>query len=459
MQTLRLANEDRTVTIPLMGGLIGIRSGFDFATPGQGGVFTYEPYGAQFDFENFQPQTETFSIAITGNGAAVLAEMDRLQDFLESIRLYSDNDIAEQSCWLEWRARGEDEKRSLLYSGTFQVVSKDNVTPGMPTCEVLGTLSLTRHPLWETYESVANTASSKSTLGGIYFIYDTPGNTLARLQRTLFYRAGAATLYRFWLGIRRINQGMSGFESVWECEDSSDIDPDAIGDTAINAPDATASNNSKLTTTFAGDPTLRIRFNLRLDDVYAADYTHAQGRYLVLMRCKVVGAGGVAGIQMRSGYAGNIIHEEVYVDNTSWRLIPLGNISIPPWKGAHYVSDPYYEAYTLTIYAEELNTCDLDMDCFVMIPNEHMVSAEGLAAPSYIGYIRVDEDDTEVGYGYSNAIPGVNDSLDVAMTDWYLPPGDSMMVIAAEDATAHTLGTAAYVAWRYLSRWTLYRGT
>ena len=151
-----------------------------------------------------------------------------------------------------------------------------------------------------------------------------------------------AIINYLWLGFRPENAGLTNFESLWECEDGTIVD---VVDTALQADvapingvnDASpvgALGNDSLRCTFAVDPTLIERFHVTVNDVCTAaghaDFDHQQGEYLILLRCRIIGAGGVAGVQMRSGYTGQIIHEEVYVDNTDWHLIPLGNISIPP---------------------------------------------------------------------------------------------------------------------------------
>lgn len=453
MQILRLANEDQSILIDLSGGPI-IRlgePGFDLETPGMGGAFTYEPYGAQFDFENFQPHTETFSLTLRGLAGAVVNQLDRLQDFLEAVRLFNAGDIAAKSCWLEFSADGEELKRSLLYAASFQVTSRDNITPGEP-CLMVGTLALTRHPLWETPTTSYITASSKSTLGGQYNYTDIPGNTLARIWQGTATPSGMAILYRYWVGIRRFNQGVSGFEPLWECEDGTNVAADTSDVNLVGV----ASADWTVRTTFAVGGLVE-RFNISVDDVWTAaantDYNHVQGRYLVLMRCRVIGVGAVAGIQMHSGYTGNIIHEEIYIDNTNWRLIPLGNISIPPWEGHYFRGDGFVRNFTLNIYAEEITApCDLDCDCLVLIPNEHMLYGEG----SELNVFTM-EDDRSAGYA-PDAFGLASDAIYYSLTDWYLPPGDGMIIVAAEDTAAHALGENMTSRLDYYPRWTLYRG-
>lgn len=473
MEILQLANEDRSTTIDLIGGMLHLEGGFDASTPGWGGEYTYEPFGAQFDFSNFQPQTATFALTATGTSAAVLAEMDRLQDFLEQVRLFHSGNLQAQSGWLEWSAHGEEPKRSLLYAGAFQVTSRDNITPGLRECTVLGTLSLSRHPLWESlptefYAPNRFVASyhtqllpgALSALGGKYDYTNVEGNTLGRMPTVQFDSLTAIPgnpITELWCGIRRENRGVTNFESVWDCEDGTNV----AGDTG-NVLDGTAYGGSKKTTTFAVGGFVE-RFNIDVQQVCTAaghaDYDHQQGRYLVLARCKVVGASGVAGIQMRYGYGGNMAAEEVYVDNLAWKLVPLGNISIPPWEGYDY-NEFYMYSYQIDIWAEELVTCDLDMDCLVMIPNEHMVYLDGADIYNDVldgtANIRTHEDDREDGA--NTAVTVINDALELVPTDWYIPPGNGTVIVAAQLAGIHNLTDTVTPYITYIPRWTNYRG-
>jgi len=470
MPILQLANESRETIIDLLGGAFALGSGFNAGTPDIGGLFTYEPYGAQFDPSNFEPKTEIFNITIQGRSASVIAEAQRLQNFLESIRLYSDNDIAIESSWLEWSACDEDPKRSLLYSGRFDVTSHDNVTPNLYERAIEGVLTLTRHPLWENLATYEIDTVSKSNLGGQFNYTGVTGNTLARIAETTLTTLAAGTHWRFWVGIRRFNRGVTGFVPVWECEDSApgtwDADTGLKADVApvggVNDASPIGLGNDSLTTTFAARQDLIERFHINIVDVAGADYDHFQGRYLVLLRCRVVGAGGVAGVQMGYGYeveSANLA-EEVYIDNTSWQLIPLGNISIPPWRGP-LAANRYYLGCGIFIFAEQLVACSLDFDCLVLIPNEHLLQVEGFDVdPAGLGTsdrINVRENDTEWCRGETPI--SVTDTPSFVMTDWYCPPGSGMVIVAAEDETVHTLGINIRVVMDTYSRWTLYRGS
>ncbi len=463
---LRLATESRSTIVELMNSYIKTTAAYGTKTPEQAGSYIYEPFGAQFTFSNLRPLTDTFELAISGPGKDVLDTIDGIQNFLEKIRLFNASDLAAESCWLEWSATGESEKRTLLYSGALSVQSEGDITPMLEKCSVVGTLSLSRHPLWEnTTTKSVSVGVSVSALGGALFPTNITGNVPARLSefRLLSTDPGIG-LDRAWVGIRRENQGVANFEPLWECEDGT---PNAGNGAAVVA-DVTASpgglGNNKVAVTYAGVETLLERLTITVAQICAAaghvDYDQQQGRYLVLCRCKV-SAAGTSGIQMRSGYTGNVYADEVYVDNTVWRLIPLGHISIPPWEGAQYGGDAFMYNYRLDIYSEQLTTGhDLELDCLILIPNGHMITLDGCNIQNNTGdYVITHEDDTEVAYEYDAVNLRVSDAIEYGSTDWYLPPGDSVMVFAAEDDTTPDIADTVTAVIPYYPRWMLYRSS
>jgi hypothetical protein len=297
-----------------------------------------------------------------------------------------------------------------------------------------------------------------------------PGNEPARLAAvTVSGRVGGGgPLYRLWAGFRDVHQGSTDFNPVWECENGT------LGADAAIAGDPTASPDpaagAKVRVTFATVSTLANRLGITVAQgaVHGShNYHHNAGRYLVLCRCKVT-AGAVAGLQLRAGYANNTSSapcEEVYVTNSDWRLIPLGEVTIPPLGYRSAVADVDYVGQAqLQFYAELVTGTPgvdrLELDALCLVPSEHLAVCEGaevqnVALDPRPASWHVLEDDTTLAVAMRNGVPALN--IEHAETDLYLPLGRGPIVVAVERATQHLLTEVIDFSISYHPRWLSYR--
>lgn len=431
--------------------------------------YDHTPFGHQPAFQYYESVIESFSVIATDTVTNLLYQLKRLEDVLDQIRQYHDRKPAAAQWWFEWHVDGEEEKRALLYTGQMEYPALVGISPMIECTTIIVKFAFVRHPLWEndTYIAVSQEidmpdagahVSDKMILNSI------EGTAPARVERaevqvtnTPFLVTPATAEY--WMGIRPLHDGVANFDQVWEVEDGT-----AATDTAFSANPAD-SGTGRLQTTFATNTGLVRRFYIQLGDIAKVigserDYI---GRYLVLARMQLTAAGTV-GVQMRSGYSDQIVHEEIYISNTDFFLRELGEIEIPP------ASDPamsywnWLRAFTISIYAERLSgTPSLDVDFLFLVPTEHFLHVENSVIKFDNAIKRYDDiytiaNDTLFAVGYTAGTPDmVNDALTITPLDWYIPQEGGALVMIGQGSTVHDLGESYTVELNHYPRWLSYR--
>lgn len=457
-RVLNLANYNRTTVIDLINGTFKIdKYSWVTSTTDARIRYDYTPFGAQPTFEYYQPVAEVFTLTSCIGGAAALKALHQIQDVMEGVRRYHDGVPTVESWWLEWNTEDEEPKRALIYTMTLDFPVTREVTSNFMEC--YGTdvrVALTRHPLWENKVEVGiDKDTSVSADGGIMAVTPVYGTAPGRIHDFRLYVTASeptTALVEHWIGIRPTHNGTAAFTPVWECELGTN------GTDAADAGDVTASAANKVTIT-PGTTTLVKRLGILLSQIEATsterpDY---EGRYLILLRCKV--SAGTWGIQMRSGYTDNIVHEEIYVDNTSWYLHELGEVSIPPWASHLLKKADFFASYQISIFGERVSGAGtLDIDCLILIPTEHFTYLYGTSMTHNhnILYAHTLENDTNVAYVLSNATT-VDDSVAQIPKLWYIPQEGGILIYAGQGLAAHVLGNIVTIEMYNYPRWLAHR--
>lgn len=419
--------------------------------------------GMQATFMEYAPVTEVLGLIGADTVPNLTAALVDLEEVLEEVRLFHAGEMSAEPWFFEFNADGEAVKRALLFAGMVQYPPGVGVNPLMEYDRIKAQVALVRHPFWETiaFESFSDLSAGTSTLGGQLEFSDIYGTVPARIRGLSTYRQNyvSGTLTEWWIGVRSAHKGTANFEPVWECEDGTN---NAGSDTTDQA-DGGASGGNTVRVTFATQPGLYKRMAITVDDACSghSDYEHQVGRYLVLCRCKV--DSGTAGIQMRSGYPEQNEHQEVYVNNTSYKFHPLGEITIPAWATYRLASNDPCQYFAITLYAERISSGGSDylyMDCLVLVPMEHLLYMDDTQVDNggQVLYILSTPDDGYSCYAVENIVSGaVDDSPALSFNDWHLPIDGGVVVAVAQGAASHVLSEKVRLSFQYYPRWKSYR--
>lgn len=470
---LRLADHQQTTTVDLLDGTFKLVSrSWTSSTPQPTVSYEPVPYGAIPSFDSFPYQVEIMElIARTASSSTVRAGARDIYDALEGARLYNQHPRwmipsggalpSPNAWWLEWNVDGEPTRRTLIYDGSYTMLTRCGISPMLETSTAHMQLSLTRHPFWESTSTTAKVGTSVSGFGGTTTQIGVYGDVPARLRYFQIEGNSATRIYRAWWGIREEMRGYSNFEPIWELEDGQ-----ATGGAG------TSSDGSESGTGYIRVSTLTTSLTryayMTVNDVCVANshtnYEHQFGEYLVLCRCRV--DAGTVGLQMRQGYRYSEVttpSEEVFIDNTSWRLIELGHVQIPPMTTEN-LDLSYARYYMIEIYAEQVSgtTTALDLDALCFIPTHHMwymnaVDIRDVAGTKYNAVGGTSPNDRQLAWGERGAYPTMG--AEFSFSDWYVPVGDSIGVFAGEGQTAHVLTNTVDTYLQYYPRWAMYAET
>lgn len=469
---IQLANEDRSTILDLYDDVLRVQAAkWGTRSAPAAGDYAHSPYGPQARFHHYPPVVELLSVAADDTDTNIRAAVDSLMDLLGKTRRYHEDPMRQltvaakgpESWWLEWAVDGETLKRALLYEGSLSVLTGPGLSPVLESEKLDARLALTRHPLYEPTSTSQITESGLVCWVGTDTFSSIPGNEPARMATTFLTAAatGGSIIYKMWAGIREEGLGMSNFEPLWELED---------GNVAGGASVQTVAGASGGDTVQKASPasTLTRYAYMSVSDVCTAnshtDHEHQIGRYMVLLRCKV--NAGTVGIQMRSGYSSVVDmspSEEIFVDDTSFQIVELGEIQIPPMTIDGMIGDAtsYAAEFMIELYAEQVSgTSTLDLDALALVPTSHFAFIDKAQAINYLSdfggvVLYTQPDDEAGGYGWRGGSSqlGVN----VTLHDWYLPVGNSKMVFVGTGETSSDMADTINTQIDYYPRYLLYR--
>ena len=488
MYKLMLTNDDGSEVIDLLHGPLRVYNwGWSpkFTSLRQRAVNL--PFGYQTTSVGYGAVTETFSLSVEGCADDIRDRVAQLERFLEGAAAHMDDPLVENAHWLEWSSGGEEAKRSLVTGGAVSALSGVGHWPMLSDERLNLTLALTRHPLWENATKTNISQDSTWTIGGQWPINNIPGRVPARLWQTIFsddtglYSGVDDFIQTIWAGFRPEYRGLTNFRARWECEstavggDSGAVIGYLDAGQSLDAADATATNGQKCRTTFT-DTVLQDRLFI---DVYTVNgsavlnSSHFAGRYLVLARCKIDDDTKAAHLQMRYGYKGSSILtscDPVTVTNEKWLFRELGTIQIPPIglvpEGTYSDYDAQCAAFAIVLYSQNTSATWMDIDCLVLVPADYFVKLEYANVEDVAGdtnhrtIAAVLPDDRAVAYEDDANTGGtyrVLSSVSMSPNQWYLPIGDSVLVLAAQEDDVQVLEDYLDLTIAYYPRWQSYR--
>lgn len=469
----QITNESETDSYDLLSSYVSLaRSGWFTPTPTVSAKYTHSMFGVVADIQHYNQVIESVQLQGQGSQAHLASALGALDRFQETARAWHSDPLQKESVWLKVQSEGETEpRRSLIYGLTVRQQDKSAVgsTSLLDKEFVSARLGITRHPLWESASPFTISASGLSTLGGTWSIPSTLfhyGTAPGRVSDLSIRHVESLGLARVWMGIRPGVALVPTFDPLWELEDGTPGTDAAVADDANASPYASSSSNM-IQASFATTTTNAKRASINVYDVIASGPEDMVGHYIVLCRTKVA-SGMTVAMQVRSGYAGAddssfIQAEQVYVDNTSWQLIELGEVQVPPagWRAASY--NEYTVGYTqLQIWAELIEgSGNLDLDCLVFIPSTYYTKIDNAAVwtdpsgPSYYdAHVYTHENDLIEAQGNVNSYPSyAQANLDLQSRDWYYPTQGGVLVVAGEEDTVHTLNDDVTLGMTIYRRW------
>jgi hypothetical protein len=428
------------------------------------GNYSYGTFGAQQNFDHFGVVTET--IPLFGNAAstAITERLNDIEHMLERARKHHDDPVMFMPVWLEWQTGGElGTKRALVYEGSLQFGTSIGNDAFIGNNQLIATLVLTRHPFWESSSISAAYPDPPYSLeadGDFFVISNINGLAPARIDETGINSTNnrANPITNVWLGIRPEHNGTDDFDPSWELR---------YGTMGTDAEVTTGTNY--VTVDFSGTETpLTERVGITVEQALnegnpstGINFSHMAGRYLVLCRC-YVGASTTVGLQMRHGYSGSAAQpgNEIFIENTSYELVELGEVQIPTSRlGYGGGLNPFIRQMEIQLWAERVDgSGSLFLDELILIPSRHFVYVEGIEASSVAGAsVATRPNDTVLSYGRTT------DDVDLmpvpAPTNWYLPPNNSILVVAAQRASSHVRTDILAISLQFYPRWYSYYGS
>jgi len=466
---LRLSNISRTSNVDLLTGTLQLQDRtWQPRTAAVKSEYTHSAYGAQPDFEYYDVVTDQLDLVGSDTSSNLRTGVQDIEEMLEEARRWHANPSTEESRWIEWYVDGEGAKRSLLYQGALQFPANVGMSAMLQDGKVLARLAHTRHPFWESVTSGTAFDTDISCMGGILSISNVEGTVPARinLSRFLVNSGISGTITELWAGIREENQGTASFVATWEAEAIADGGAGILFNSTTSVADADCSNGYKARITFSTTTMLK-RIVMRLGDVVGSNYDHFVGRYTVLARVKT-SADITVLLRLRAGYYNTTTSPDLapageYVqisDADTWKLYALGTVDIP---GARFHSGygSTLTQYAIQIDAQKVTGADttIAIDNIILIPNTHFFHTDN----TYVAYvanrelrlITVENDEVLTLTHGASAEPFIDTGADV--TDWYLPTGNSILVLAAQTATAHDEDDTGQVYLGYYPRWLSFR--
>ena len=364
------------------------------------------------------------------------------------------------------------ERRALVKSIEFQPAqSYIDIGMGSPA-HVKGTLIIERHPYWERTAAVNMNDASPSAAASVSYDYtnvaDIVGDVGARVERLRL--GGSPDVDRFWVGIRSANKHgtVANFGLVWECEDGAN-DTDAT-DTV----DATASGGNMVRVSESGvdwdDGDFHRCLHVTLAQGVGANYEEQFGNFLWLLRAKT-GSSTTWEVELRFGYfpADGVPRERVEVDNSSWDFYEMGLCTIPLRNLHSHPYDTWPSSvdgnFRFEIYARRTSgSGDLDLDCVCPIPVDEgflHISGASMASVGDVAEVCTSPEDETKVFSCQGTASWIASPAHGAM-NFYLPPGDGLMIIACARASSSVLTDAVSVNasnyGRFYPRWLSLRG-
>jgi hypothetical protein len=411
----------------------------------------------------YQDVVEALTCGINASSPDNLAYyVDSVDEMLGKANDYVKHSHLKSPIWLNVQMTNESTAaRSLVKGGLFTPGIDFYSPPASPGSHAARyDLAITRHYAWEARDEATQsyTASAGNVFGGKFTLTAAvPGNLPGRVSR-LTATGSAGTVDEMWVGFRSSKYGdFSNFEPLWELEDGS------VYNNTGTAADATAHGGIRVQHVYVSTGTLNI-CNVQLDEV-TANYSDHTGEFLVLVRAKINDTREYT-VELYYGTAGSLSRgPRVKVDQTFWKLYPLGYATIPPGRRLQY-NDTYFQDYTLGLYstADSSGSGDLHVDCFILVPStEGICHVSGLdVATGRVALVECSPEDAFTGLAETTLVPAGTGTyyVPVDAPRFFVPTGTSGLVLAGQyTVSGSALTDAVDLSIRYYPRYLSLRGS
>jgi hypothetical protein len=434
------------------------------------GLVAHEGWSQQVAM-NGEPVDDVITLHIAAASDDHLATLiQKLDTFIRRGNRYQTNSLDKYGMWLRAQISGETNARQ-----SYVIEARRNSVNVLDTFMekhtlANDTLGLKRIGAWEdltptTYE----VSSGLATLGGMAQFADAVGGDLdGRIYEAVFYGDdnGPAADYmdKVWFGLRSERYGNpANFVPVWEAESGTKLN----GAANSTAKDASASPSGAGTNKSVNLPitsTLTLFWSRGITSISPSNYKDLRGRFLVLGRFCVSGAGTEARVRLGTGTGSTPTlrtYSRALVTDTDWRLIELGQVDIPCNVRTIY-EETVLLGQRFYLEAEKIaGSGSLYFDCLVLIPvDEGFICQSGgtvSAFNNYKTYVHQGPDGHSTAVSYSAGSGGHTSNIDLTFSGG-MPTGKVYGVIAADYLAGQPRDELLGVKLSVLKRYTTFRG-
>lgn len=404
---------------------------------------------------------ERYMCFITGSRAVVMEDKRRLEQIGRLARLWHTETEREQCYWLEETARDEGgARRALVYDVYLDIKNEGNSSRVLNQAQVYGELVIVRGAAWESPDYEVITAAGQLTHGGTLDV-SVKGTLPGRIARLLIDNPTQTTSV-IWMGIREEGLGTANFVPFVECEDGT------MGTDTAAAVVAAASDGNVASCTFATVETMTTRLTVKLSDFTGSNYEHMFGEYVVLLGYMMQDADSVVRVKISGGAVVSSTPILAATTSTFVATTEIGRVRIPLQSVRGNTSEVSFADIFFNVDAEILDYSGspgvLQLDYICLIPAWHMVKMPLLTFGSdrrIMFYTHENGEQIAIRTDTTGAIISTTlPFLEIAPVDFYLPPGESVMVFLANRGVVGGIDEAATMDFtiHYYPRYESYRG-
>lgn len=424
---LRLYFGDLTTYVDLINGPIRVKWGH---------------WRPQFSSTNQQQVTEIIPCIADGDPSTqeIESEIENIEKIFRQARQYQTDEDFEGPPVVRWSPNPDSPnfQYSLILDGEIQSGADRRFSPFIQSGETATEFRIIvyRHPLWERNSQATPLLSETgiSSLGGTASISSSSGSQPGRISVFKVQVDSGGPIDKIWAGIRPEFHGLTDFNPVFLQTNGA-----AYTDTT---------KTSTMTTDFATVTEMDRRWGNTINNYQpgVTNFEHYFGSYQILLLARCLTSPMTVAFQMRYGYSNtplaNLIKlPTVEFSDTSWRIVSLGNIKIPPYPkpDTTLVSQrkdaQYFQFYCYIQRLVGSGTYSVECGRFILMPTHHSIYLSGLNIQT--------TDPVEALVRYDDKFVVYTDQstggrllpTDVAPRNWYMPPGDSTLVMVAERST------------------------
>lgn len=422
----------------------------------------------------------TCTLGKSAEAATIRTAVNDLRQFLNAAMEYVADPIADDSLYFRWQTNGEEAKRSLVYSYTLEPLDNNVEDIHLDSDAARYLLSLTLTASFEERLAQEATITNINTCGGVWRLSATiqGGEVTGRIPvLKVSPRNTSNDLEKMWIGIRPLRNGVGAagtnfyFNPVLEFSTQYSLGVTGVTNETSESNTVSAQH---MEDDFSGGEDLAFKFSYNLGSSAGAYI----GRYLVLLRCKIISGTGVCLARVSTSYSSPEYSKPValgvtqYLTNTSWRFIEMGEIELPGGRG-HSSLD--LQSLRINLETGRVSgTAVLGVDCFVLIPSDHYITWSGAAfgnsgSPDTDAWIMTHPDNSVEGYvvgpstGFLAFAEGQSyDYAEIGGRNWGYPHqrpqfDGGVLVLAAQRSTNQTVTDNIDLEIEVKRRWQTYR--